>query len=84
MRTFRSIFYLFLFFPFFLLGKEPLLLKNKMIDAKKGDYLIVSLSQHLTLFHIHSKEANEILIEEITIPQNQILWKKNLLARISR
>lgn len=58
---------------------HALYLKQRFQEAQPGDYVVVHQNRTYTLFHIFEKSRNAIVIEEITIPDNQLpqLRKKN-------
>jgi hypothetical protein len=49
-----------------------LYLKQRFQEAQPGDYVVVHQNRNYTLFHIFERTKNTIVIEEITIPDNQI------------
>lgn len=54
-------------------------LKEKFQDAEAGTYVVTSQNQTTTLLHLHTKNGNQLLFEEISIPSHQtqgIEWKK--------
>ena len=71
MRFFSTLFFFLLFLPFFLFSMT---LKEKIIAAQDGDYLVTLYDRTYTLFHIIEVTVDLIVIEEVSI--SQIEWKE--------
>lgn len=71
--------YLLVFFAFSLHCEETLLLRNNLLKAEPGDYLVISSNKTETLMHVYEKNNNLITIEEIAVPQTlkkgSLNWK---------
>lgn len=75
---FKKLFFLFLFLCS---GLFPLSLKDRLLKAEKGDY-IVTLQNHLySLLFIQNIDSSSIEIAEISLPQNKksLPWKEWVL-----
>lgn len=60
---------------------QDLILKNKLNEAKAGDYIVTAQGRLYTLLHVYSKEGNKLILEEINVPQsnidlNNFSWRK--------
>lgn len=80
MTYFLRLLFLFTLFLNFL-GAEPVMsLKDNLMRARVGDYIVAYLNKNYILLHIFSKELPFLTIEEITIPASRInastSWKK--------
>ena len=71
LRLLSSLLLIFLFFtaPSFAMN-----LKERMLQAKKGDYLVTLHDRTYTFFHIYDFTNNLFTIEEISISENE--WNK--------
>lgn len=62
--------------------ESELYLRNNLAKAKPGDYLVTSQSKNYSMLIIRSKDANNISIDEITLPlarkprDKNFSWKK--------
>lgn len=53
-------------------------LKDQFVQAKSGTFIVTEQNKTYTLLHIHSMTANEILLEEVSIPTHLVThqdWK---------
>ncbi len=71
MKTFLCALFSLLCFASFAFS-DDLILKNKLKDAKPGDYIVTAQGKVYSLIHIYSKEDNRLILEEITVPQSKI------------
>ncbi|MCH9627142.1 MAG: hypothetical protein S4CHLAM2_07770 [Chlamydiales bacterium] len=58
---------IFCFLSSLLFGNE-LCLKNKLAEAEPGSYIVTEQNKNFTLIHIHEKNPQSVVIEEVTIP----------------
>lgn len=54
----------------FFLNSQELYLRDNLEKAVAGDYLVASICKNLTLFHVIEKNAEDLKIEEISLPEN--------------
>ncbi|MEZ5315703.1 MAG: hypothetical protein R3E91_05820 [Chlamydiales bacterium] len=52
-------------------------LKNKLVEADIGSYIVTEQNKNFTLFYIREKFDRTILIEEVTIPARRDIYKFN-------
>jgi hypothetical protein len=87
MLSYRRVFMLVLFLFVGLMSHEAfcdqngLYLKDNLQQAHPGDYIVVSSNKTDTLMHIHDKQGNLLIIEEIAVPENkrnaqELGWKE--------
>ena len=75
----RGCFLLIFFMLFFHLKGFGLTLKEKLLKAKPGTYVVTKQNKTYTLINIQSIDSNELIIEEISIPSHLVSfdnWKK--------
>lgn len=77
------LFLFLLFFSFSVFAEETLLLRNQLMRAQPGDYLVISSSKTETVMHIYDKKDRIVTIEEVAIPENKrpqnLNWKEWIL-----
>lgn len=75
----------FLFVVFFFLASSlfasEFQLKWKLAEAEPGSYLVLEQNKNFTFFHIHSKSADYVVLEEVSIPaahfsRETMKWKE--------
>ena len=71
-----------LLLPLLAIAAEPeLILRNNLKQALPGDYIIVAQNKNYTALIIRSKEADNLSIEEITVPSSRICNEKSFSWR---
>lgn len=63
---------LFCLFIGFISAEPTMSLKENLMRARVGDYIVAYLNKNFTLLHIFSKEDSILTIEEMTIPANRV------------
>ena len=81
---FKQIKILFLLIiSLFLIGakrvEKTLYLKDQFKNATKGQYFVLAIAGNATLFHIHSKENEQLVLEEVSFPLQSVNLKKTNL-----
>ena len=67
----------FLCFIFAIHSLSALTLKDKFLEAEEGTYIITEQNHLISLLHLHTKEENRLLFEEISIPEHlakKVAW----------
>lgn len=72
----RCLFFILLFFSLQLGAATTL--KDKLIQAKVGDYVVTSQGNHYSMLIVKSVIPTEFVLEEITIPTSSIDPKKTI------
>jgi hypothetical protein len=73
----KYLFSLLLTFSFFLLGDlTAAAWQQKFAEAQEGDFIVTAQEGHYSLLFIRSLNTDTLLLEEISIPSNQIELKK--------
>lgn len=69
----RSFCLLFLFVCSCGLGAgETIFLRDNLKTAKSGDYIVAMQNKSYTLLHIYNRNADNLIIEEITVPMGRV------------
>ncbi|NRA89705.1 MAG: hypothetical protein HRU43_00970 [Simkaniaceae bacterium] len=69
----------FIFFIFAMHSLFAFSLKDKFLEAEAGTYIVTEQNQMISLLHLHSKEENRLIFEEISIPHHKgknLNWKE--------
>lgn len=61
---------LFLFLTFPLLG--DIYLRDNLKQAEPGDFIVTAQGKMFTLLHIHEKNGDDLIIEEVSVPENRM------------
>ncbi len=85
----RTLFYFFCVFTCLIghalfLNSEVMVLKNNLLQARKGDYIVISTNKTNTLMHIADRNNQFLTIEEVSIPENRTSSQLNWKAWISQ
>jgi hypothetical protein len=89
----RHLLFIVMLFGFWLISKvegyaqehvqviDDLSLKDNLIKAKPGDYIVTTRGKNYTVWHVYDRGENNLIIEEITVPltnqsESQINWAK--------
>lgn len=59
---------------------DEMYLKDNLIRAQKGDFIVTSSNKNYTLLHIYDKTDTNLIMEEITVPESKINLQKTTWA----
>ena len=66
----KKLFFIFCFLSTVSFGSQ-IRLKDKLAEAEPGSYVVTVQNKNFTLFYIHDRSQDSVLIEEVTIPSSR-------------